>query len=411
MRWNELGKFLIISLAIIGGFIMYINPLANSIKQGLDLQGGTHVVLQAVETPEAKIDDDALNRTVKIIERRVNELGLTEPVIQRQGKDRIIVELPGIKDPDQAINMLGRTAMLEFKDINGTTVLTGKDLRDARAQMTGSGSQAVVGLEFTDEGGAKFADLTARNIGRPISILLDGEVLTSPVVQEAITGGKAQISGSRNMEEAEHLAILLRSGSLPVKIEVMENRTVGPTLGQDSKEKSVVAFSIAIIGIFAFMLLFYRIPGVVADIALLLYVMLLLLIMRYLDATLTLPGIAGIILSIAMAIDANVLILEHFKEEVVAGKTLRSAMDKGFSRAFVTIFDSNITTLIAAVILFYLGTGPIRGFAVTLGLGVVLSMFTAITVTKFLMNFLLASNLTKNGFLYGVKYPKKEAAK
>lgn len=411
MRWNELGKFLIISLAIIGGFIMYINPLANSIKQGLDLQGGTHVVLQAVETPEAKIDDDALNRTVKIIERRVNELGLTEPVIQRQGKDRIIVELPGIKDPDQAINMLGRTAMLEFKDINGTTVLTGKDLRDARAQMTGSGSQAVVGLEFTDEGGAKFADLTARNIGRPISILLDGEVLTSPVVQEAITGGKAQISGSRNMEEAEHLAILLRSGSLPVKIEVMENRTVGPTLGQDSKEKSVVAFSIAIIGIFAFMLLFYRIPGVVADIALLLYVMLLLLIMRYLDATLTLPGIAGIILSIAMAIDANVLIFEHFKEEVASGKTLRSAMDKGFSRAFVTIFDSNITTLIAAVILFYLGTGPIRGFAVTLGLGVVLSMFTAITVTKFLMNFLLASNLTKNGFLYGVKYPKKEAAK
>lgn len=410
MRWNELGKFLIISLAIIGGFIMYINPLANSIKQGLDLQGGTHVVLQAIETPEAKIDDDALNRTVKIIERRVNELGLTEPVIQRQGKDRIIVELPGIKDPDQAINMLGRTAMLEFKDVNGTTVLTGKDLRDARAQMTGA-NQSVVGLEFTDEGGAKFADLTARNIGRPISILLDGEVLTSPVVQEAITGGKAQISGSRSMEEAEHLAILLRSGSLPVKIEVMENRTVGPTLGQDSKEKSIVAFSIAIVGIFAFMLLFYRIPGVVADIALLLYVMLLLLIMRYLDATLTLPGIAGIILSIAMAIDANVLIFEHFKEEVATGKTLRSAMDKGFSRAFVTIFDSNITTLIAALILFYLGTGPIRGFAVTLGLGVVLSMFTAITVTKFLMNFLLASNLTKNGFLYGVKYPKKEAAK
>ena len=155
MRWNELGKFLIISLAIIGGFIMYINPLANSIKQGLDLQGGTHVVLQAVETPEAKIDDDALNRTVKIIERRVNELGLTEPVIQRQGKDRIIVELPGIKDPDQAINMLGRTAMLEFKDINGTTVLTGKDLRDARAQMTGSGA-AVFGV-FAGEGPARAA--------------------------------------------------------------------------------------------------------------------------------------------------------------------------------------------------------------------------------------------------------------
>ena len=193
-------------------------------------------MLQAVDTPELKVDDDAVNRSVKIIERRVNELGLTEPVIQRQGKDRIIVELPGVKDPDKAIAMLGRTALLEFKDVSGKTVLTGKDLKDAKAQIS-QGNQSVVGLEFSDEGGKKFADLTARNIGKPIAIVLDGEVLTNPVVQEAITGGRAQISGSRTMEEAEHLAILLRSGSLPVKIEVMENRTVGPTLGQDSKEK------------------------------------------------------------------------------------------------------------------------------------------------------------------------------
>ena len=213
MRWNELGKFLIISLAIIGGFCVYISPLSNSIKQGLDLQGGTHVVLQAVDTPELKVDDDAVNRSVKIIERRVNELGLTEPVIQRQGKDRIIVELPGVKDPDKAIAMLGRTALLEFKDVSGKTVLTGKDLKDAKAQIS-QGNQSVVGLEFSDEGGKKFADLTARNIGKPIAIVLDGEVLTNPVVQEAITGGRAQISGSRTMEEAEHLAILLRSGCL-----------------------------------------------------------------------------------------------------------------------------------------------------------------------------------------------------
>ncbi len=406
MRWNELGKFLIISLAIIGGFCVYISPLANSIKQGLDLQGGTHVVLQAVDTPELKVDDDAVNRSVKIIERRVNELGLTEPVIQRQGKDRIIVELPGVKDPEKAIAMLGRTALLEFKDVSGKTVLTGKDLKDAKAQIA-QGNQSVVGLEFTDEGGKKFADLTARNIGKPIAIVLDGEVLTNPVVQEAITGGRAQISGSRTMEEAEHLAILLRSGSLPVKIEVMENRTVGPTLGQDSKDKSIKAFGIGVIGVFAFIILFYRLSGIVACIALLLYIMLLLLIMRYLNATLTLPGIAGIILSIGMAVDANVLIFERFKEELRNGKTLRSAMDAGFNRAFVTIFESNVTTLMAAVILFYLGTGPIKGFAVTLAIGVVLSMFSAITATKFLLRFLINSNFIKNPAFFGVSAPKE----
>lgn len=412
MRWNEFGKFLIVALAIISGFCVYISPLANSIKQGLDLQGGTHVVLQAVDTPELKVDDDAVNRSVKVIERRVNELGLTEPVIQRQGKDRIIVELPGVKDPEKAIAMLGRTAMLQFKDESGKVVLTGSDLKDAKAQVS-QGNQAVVGLEFNDEGGKKFADLTARNVGKKIAIELDGQVLTAPVVQEAITGGHAQISGSRNVEEAEHLAILLRSGSLPVKIEVMENRTVGPTLGQDSKDKSVKAFSIGIIGVFVFMLLFYRLAGVVADIALLLYVMLLLLVMRYLGATLTLPGIAGIILSVGMAVDANVLIFERFKEEVKRGKTLRSAMDSGFGRAIVTILDSNLTTIMAAAVLFYLGTGPIKGFAVTLALGTLLSMFTAVTVTKFLLRFLIYSNITKSPFLFGARAPKakEEVAK
>ncbi|MCH4157735.1 MAG: protein translocase subunit SecD [Acidaminococcaceae bacterium] len=411
MRWNEMGKFIVIALAIIGGFCMYVRPLSNSVRQGLDLQGGTHVVLQAVDTPEFKVDDDAVNRSVKIIERRVNELGLTEPVIQRQGKDRIIVELPGVKDPEKAIGMLGRTALLEFKDMSGKTVMTGSDLKDAKAQIA-QNNQAVVSMEFTTEGGKKFADITARNVGKQISIALDGEILTSPVVQEAITGGHAQITGSRNMEDAEHLAILLRSGSLPVKLEILENRTVGPTLGQDSKEKSVKAFTIGVIGVFAFMLIFYRLSGVVADIALLLYVMLLLLIMKYLNATLTLPGIAGIILSIGMAVDGNVLIFEHFKEEVIHGKSLRNAMDSGFSRALVTILDSNITTLIACAVLFYLGTGPIRGFAVTLALGVILSMFSAVTVTKFLLKFLINANFTKSPTIFGISAPKaKEVSK
>jgi len=403
-------KFLGLVVAIVVSFGFFIKPLALTVKQGLDLQGGTHVVLQAVETPNAKVDDDALNRSVKIIERRVNELGLTEPVIQRQGKDRIIVELPGVKDPEKAIAMLGRTALLEFKDMSGKTVMTGKDLKDSKATV-GQNGKPVVSLDFSAEGGKKFALLTSQNIGKQISILLDGEVLTSPVVNEAITGGKAQISGSRNVEEAERLAILLRSGSLPVKLEMLENRTVGPTLGQDSKDKSIKAFAIGLAGVFLFMAVYYRASGVVADIVLLFYTLLLLAIMRALNATLTLPGIAGIILSIGMAVDANVLIFERFKEEIQSGKTLRSSIEAGFSRAFVTIFDSNITTIMAAAVLFYLGTGPIKGFAITLALGVVISMFTAVTITRYLLRFLVASNISSNPAFYGASAPKKEVHK
>ena len=410
MRWDNMTKFLVLVVAILVSFGFFIKPLALTVKQGLDLQGGTHVVLQAVETPNAKVDDDALNRSVKIIERRVNELGLTEPVIQRQGKDRIIVELPGVKDPEKAIAMLGRTALLEFKDMSGKTVMTGNDLKDSKATV-GQNGKPVVSLDFSDEGGKKFALLTSQNIGKQISILLDGEVLTSPVVNEAITGGKAQISGSRNVEEAEHLAILLRSGSLPVKLEMLENRTVGPTLGQDSKDKSIKAFAIGLAGVFLFMAVYYRASGVVADIVLLFYTLLLLAIMRALNATLTLPGIAGIILSIGMAVDANVLIFERFKEEIQSGKTLRSSIEAGFSRAFVTIFDSNITTIMAAAVLFYLGTGPIKGFAITLALGVVISMFTAVTITRYLLRFLVASNISSNPAFYGASAPKKEVGK
>lgn len=400
MRWDSFGKFTGIALVILIAFAVYIVPLSNSIKQGLDLQGGTHIVLEAVDTPDAKVNDDAVNRVVKIIERRVNELGLTEPIIQRQGARRIIVELPGIKDPEKAIAMIGKTALLEFRDPQNNTVLTGKDLKDSKAHMDGS-SRPLVAIEFSEAGTKKFADLTSKFVGQPIAILLDNEVLTKPVVNEPITGGKAVITGNRSMEEAEHLAILLRSGSLPVKVNIVENRTVGPTLGQDSKDKSVKAFAVGVIGILIFMCLFYRVSGFIANISLLLYVMLLLIAMKMLNATLTLPGIAGIILSMGMAVDANVLIFERFKEEVRAGKTLRSAMDSGFSRAFTTIFDSNITTLFVAAVLFYLGAGPIKGFAVTLAIGIVLSMFTAITVTKYMLKFFIASNLVKNSKFFG----------
>lgn len=400
LRWNALSKFLITAIAIVVAFGLYISPLAFSIKQGLDLQGGTHIVLEAVETPDAKINDDALNRVVKIIDKRVNELGLTEPIVQRQGAKRVIVELPGIKDPEKAIDMLGKTALLEFVDPTGQTVLTGKDLKDSQAQM-GQGNKPVVALEFSDEGTAKFADLTTKNVGKPIAILLDKEMLTNPVVSEPIRGGKAVITGNRSMEEAQNLAILLRSGALPVKVEIVENRTVGPTLGQDSKDKSVKAFAIGITGILLFMLFFYHMSGLIANIALLLYVLLELAGLKMLNATLTLPGIAGIILSIGMAVDANVLIFERFKEEIRGGKTLRSAMDAGFSRAFGTIIDSHVTTLVAAGVLFFLGSGPIKGFAITLALGIVLSLFSALTVTQFMLKELISSNALKNSKFFG----------
>ena len=322
MQKNSLIKLLICIVAIVAVFFVFIRPLANSIRQGLDLQGGTHVVLEAEDTEIAQVNEDAMQRVVSIMERRINELGLTEPLIQREGQRRVIIELPGIKDPDAAIQTIGKTAMLEFKDEDGNTVMTGTDLKDAQAAMN-QNNQNVVDLEFSDEGSKKFADLTMQNVGRKIAILLDGEVLTDPVVREPILGGRAEISGQRTLEEAQRLAVLLRSGALPVKVNIIETRTVGPTLGQDSKDKSEFAFIIGIGAVLIFMLLFYRLSGLIADISLMAYTVILLAILKGLDATLTLPVVAGIILSIGMAVDANVLIFEHFKEEYRLGKTLR----------------------------------------------------------------------------------------
>ena len=407
MRKDSLLKLIVTIAVIIGVFFAFVSPLAYSIRQGLDLQGGTHVVLEAEDTPEAQVNDDAMQRVVKIMEKRVNELGLTEPVIQRQGERRVIIELAGIKDPDKAIQVIGKTAMLEFKDEEGNTALTGTDLQNAKEETDQQG-QNLVALEFSSEGGQKFADLTTKNVGRKIAILLDGEVLTAPNVKEPITGGKAVITGSRTLEEAHNLAILLRSGSLPVKVNIIETRTVGPTLGQDSKDKSIFAFTVGIAAVVIFMVLFYRLSGLIADISLMAYVIMLLFILKMLDATLTLPGVAGIILSVGMAVDANVLIFEHFKEEYRSGKTLRLSMDAGFKRAFTTIFDSNITTIIAAAVLFFFGTGTIKGFAITLGLGVVLSMFTAITLTQYMLKLLIASNIFQNSKVYGASRPAEE---
>ena len=402
MRQHSLLKLVISVAVIICVFFFLVQPLASSIRQGLDLQGGTHVVLEAVDTAQAQVNDDAMNRVVAIMEKRVNSLGLTEPIIQREGERRVIIELPGIKDPDAAIRTIGKTAMLEFRDEEGNTVLTGTDLKDAQASTNPQTGQNVVNLEFSDEGAQKFADLTMKNVGRTIAILLDGEVLTAPNVREPILGGRAEITGQKTLEEAQNLAVVLRSGALPVKVEIIETRTVGPTLGQDSKDKSQFAFVVGLGAVVLFMIFFYHLSGFIADVALMAYTVMLLGILYLMDATLTLPGVAGIILSIGMAVDANVLIFEHFKEEYqVNRKSLRLAMDAGFKRAFTTIFDSNVTTLIAAGVLFFLGTGTIRGFAITLGVGTILSMFTAITLTQYLLKLMINSKLSENPSLYG----------
>ena len=402
MRQHSLLKLVITVAVIIAAFFVCVRPLASSIRQGLDLQGGTHVVLEAVDTEQAQVNDDAMNRVIAIMEKRVNSLGLTEPIIQREGERRVIIELPGIKDPDAAIRTIGKTAMLEFRDEEGNTVLTGTDLKDAQASTNPQTGQNVVNLEFSDEGAQKFADLTMKNVGRTIAILLDGEVLTAPNVREPILGGRAEITGQKTLEEAQNLAVVLRSGALPVKVEIIETRTVGPTLGQDSKDKSQFAFVVGLGAVVLFMIFFYHLSGFIADVALMAYTVMLLGILYLMDATLTLPGVAGIILSIGMAVDANVLIFEHFKEEYqVNRKSLRLAMDAGFKRAFTTIFDSNVTTLIAAGVLFFLGTGTIRGFAITLGVGTILSMFTAITLTQYLLKLMINSKLSENPSLYG----------
>lgn len=402
VRKGALVRFWAMIAAIIAVFCATIGGLAGSIRQGLDLQGGTHIVMQAEDTEQNQVTQEAMTQVIGIMQKRINEMGLTEPIIQQEGANRIIIELPGEKDPQRAIETIGKTAVLEFKDEEGRTALTGEDLKDAKEQMD-QGKNPVVALEFTDEGGDKFAALTEANIGRHIGIYLDGEMLTNPVVNEAITGGRAVITGQRTLDEAKDLAILLRSGALPVKMTVMEVRTVGPSLGQDSKDKSVMAFSIGLTLVVLFMLAVYRMAGFVADVALLVYVLILLGILYGLSATLTLPSIAGIILSIGMAVDANILIFERFKEEIKAGKILRLAVQAGFKRAFTTIFDANMTVIITSAILFFLGSGTVKGFAFTLGLGVAVSMFTAITVSRTLLMLLIDASWIHNPWWFGGK--------
>ena len=418
------------------------------IRLGLDLQGGAQLTIQVKTTEEIKkITTNELEAVLSVIENRVNGLGVSEPVVQTVGSDQILVQLPGVNDPQQAERVLGGTAQLDFrKQKPGTeaqlaieqqvraeillkqeqlrqgndekaiaqnqealkrsndaisqlferTTVTGKNLKDALAQPTQTGNNWEVSLRFDAAGGEGFAQLTKElaGTGRTIGIFLDNALISAPTVgpefaQTGITGGGAVITGRYTAQSANEFAVQLRGGALPVPVEIVENRTVGATLGRDSIQRSIYAGIGGLALVLIFMAVYYRLPGLIADVALVIYALLTMAVFALLGVTLTLPGIAGFILSIGMAVDANVLIFERTREELRDGKTLYRSVESGFYRAFSSILDGNVTTVIACAALFWLGSGLVKGFALTLGLGVAVSMFTALTCSRTFMLILV----------------------
>jgi protein-export membrane protein SecD len=446
------------------------------INLGLDLQGGSHLVYKANFGDVAASDRaDALSAIRDIIERRVNSFGVSEPQVAVAGDDRIIIELPGIKDVNEAIRQIGETPQLQFKtqgeipsdlkpDANGeiaidaneiwdNTALSGKQLKKATVEFQQQGlAEPVVKLEFNDEGKQLFAEITKNNLQKPVAIFLDGQVISAPTVQAVINDGIAIISGGFSVQQAKELATRLNSGALPVPIELISQENVGATLGKDSIQKSFVAGLLGLVLIAIFMITFYRLPGVLATVALVIYTLLslaifkvgisftavvlvglffflaltvnawfgLLAFLSYIilmllgalqPVTLTLAGIAGFILSIGMAVDANILIFERMKEEIRSGKDLDKAIDDGFARAWLSIRDSNSSSLITTLILYIFGSPSIKGFAITLSIGIVISMFTAITISRTLLKLFIGQKLAKFSWLYGAKTINPATAK
>ncbi|MCG3176169.1 MAG: Protein translocase subunit SecDF [Candidatus Omnitrophica bacterium] len=404
-------------------------PKDGKIKLGLDLQGGMQLLLRVeLDKIEAKDRHDATSRAIEVVRNRIDQFGVAEPSIQQQGEDRILVQLPGISDRERALQLIGKTALLEFKLVEDDaaktkaasqggkvpsgyklyksedgspllletrTPLTGKYVSNAGVSFESQFNEPVVTLEFNPEGGKIFSDLTGDNVGRRLAIVLDGKVQSAPVINERIPSGQAQITGRFTMQEANDLAIVLRAGALPAPIVIEEERSVGASLGKDSVEQGVRAAMIGFAAVVAFMAIYYLFAGVVANVALALNILIVLAFMSYFKATMTMPGIAGIVLTIGMAVDTNVLIFERIREELALKKPVAAALAAGYKKAFTTILDSNLTSLITAGILYYIGTGPIRGFALTLAIGIVASMFTGIFVTRAIFDtFMLKGGLT-----------------
>jgi len=383
---------------------------------------GNNIIVSYTEQARKELVDRAISQSLEVVRRRVDELGTTEPSIQRQGEDRIVVQVPGLDDPSRLRAILGRTAKMNFHLVNeektasqaratgmppGTIILPSADAGDRAAgineylidrrvvvsgdnlidsQPTFNDGRPVVSFRFDAAGGARFGDMTSKNAGRRLAIVLDGEVISAPRINEPILGGNGIITGQFSVQEANDLSLLLRAGALPAPMQILEERSVGPGLGQDSVEAGEIAAVLGLVFVIAFMVISYGRFGIYADIALLMNLILVLAVMSVLQATLTLPGIAGIVLTVGMAVDANVLIFERIREERNNGRTIINAIDAGYRSAMSTILDANLTTLIAALVLFSFGSGPIKGFAVTLAIGIITSMFSAIWVTRLLIS-------------------------
>ncbi len=425
------SRFLLIA-AVIAACIYAIYPPEKKIRRGLDLQGGVHVVLEVGEAEaEEKYISDLADRALEVIRNRIDALGVTEPIIQKQGMRRIIVDLPGVQDPDKAIDIIGQTALLEFRLVSDDTdmlsaalqgnvpegyellyqrekddrgiyrerdpllvkvepEMTGKYIEDAFIGYDNSGVPDV-NLVLSKEGGALFESVTASNVNRRLAIVLDGVVRSAPSIRERISGGRAQITGRFSVDEARTLAIVLRAGALPAKVEMIYREVVGPTLG---KENITQGFRAALYGglvVVVFMIIYFAAFGLLADFALGLNVLILLGVMVALRGVLTLPGIAGIALTCGMAVDANILIFERIREEIKSGKSPKASIDAGYKRAWSAIIDSNITTLIVGLILFFLGEGPVKGFGLTLSIGIVANLFTAVFVTKSIVDWVMVT--------------------
>jgi preprotein translocase subunit SecD len=481
----------IIFIALIAGWInlpdnpgLHIGPINKDIRvhEGLDLQGGLQVLLQADVPDCASVPSDSMDAAKAIVENRINGLGVVEPLVQRSGACRIIVQLPGISNPDEAIKTFGGTGLLEFIDAGDTpltegqivqttgpstvvvpgqptptpapvtptatpaptavitstagvtstegvtsttpltsttpittvyrTIMTGKDLQSASVAFNQTTNQPYIQFTLTSDGAKIFSDFTSKNVGKYLAITMDKRVISSPVIKTAITDGSGIIEGQFTLEEANNLVVQLKYGALPVPLKVVQSNSIGPTLGRDSVNKSITAGAIGLLIVVLFMLLYYRLPGLLADLALTVYALIVFAIYKFgipgifPYVTLTLPGIAGFILSVGMAVDANILIFERMKEELRAGRTLMLAVEAGFHRAWPSIRDSNISTLITCAILLWFGASfgasIVAGFALTLAIGVLVSLFTAVTVTRTFLRLTMDMNVTENHWWFGV---------
>ncbi|WP_010233514.1 protein translocase subunit SecD [Clostridium arbusti] len=401
-----LSVVVIAVLAYLGAFGLNIGDsyriksFGETINRGLDLQGGVSVVQQITDK---NVSDATMQRTINLLDLRVNKMGVSETSVAKEGTDKIRVNVPGKFNPDEVLKNIGKTGKLKFVGPDNSTILTGSDVKSASPGTDPQTNKPIINLQLSDSGTKKFADATQKYLGQKITIYMDEDILTDPTVDAVISDGKAQISGSATLDEAKRQADIISAGALPVTLKTVQVQTVSPTLGSTALPMSVRAGGIGIAIVFALMFIWFRRPGIMADIALVLYVFLVLLVFSGIGATLTLSGIAGFLLTVGMAVDANVLIFARIKEELKVGKSIKSATKAGFQNALSSIVDSNTNTIIAGVVLYFLGSGVVKGFALTLIIGVIISLFTALFVTKHLMNWAINIGLISKPEHFGVK--------